>query len=88
MSENENNIIYLTDDDGNRECYEVLDLVEYDGCEYIVLYPIDPEVEDDGNVIIFQLEDLNAEEDAYIPVEDEETLQAVFEIFQANYEEE
>lgn len=78
MSE-DNNLIYLTDDEGNEEPYSFLDLVEYDGCEYAVLYP--ESGEDEGTVEILRVEDLNDDEDAYLPVESEEILDAVFELF-------
>ena len=78
MSE-ENNLIYLSDDDGNEEAYSFLDLIEYDGCDYAVLYP--QEGEDEGTVVILRVEDLNEEEDAYIPVEEEDILDTVFELF-------
>lgn len=78
MSE-ENNLIYLSNDDGNEEAYTFLDLIEYDGCDYAVLYP--EEGEDDDTVVILQVEDLNEDEDAYIPVDDEDILDAVFELF-------
>lgn len=78
MDEENNNIICLTDDDGTREIYMLLDIVEYDGCEYAVLYPEEGE---EGVVEIMRLEDLNDEEDAYIPVGSEEILNTVFELF-------
>jgi uncharacterized protein YrzB (UPF0473 family) len=79
MSEERDDLIILTDDDGNEESYSFLDLIEYDGCEYVVLYP---EREDnDGTVEILRVEDLNEEEDAYLPVDSEEVLNAVFELF-------
>lgn len=79
MSEERDDLIYLTDDDGNEEAYSFLDLIEYDGCEYVVLYPENEE--SDGTVEILRVEDLNEDEDAYLPVESDEVLNAVFEIF-------
>ncbi len=79
MSEKIEDLIYLTDDDGNEEAYSFLDLIEYEGCEYVVLYPEDES--SDGTVEILRGEDLNEEEDAYLPVDSEEVLNAVFEIF-------
>lgn len=75
-------LIYLTDDDGVEEPYSFLDLIEYNGSEYAVLYPENGI--DDGTVEILCIEDLNEDEDAYLPVEDEETLDAVFAIFKEN----
>jgi uncharacterized protein YrzB (UPF0473 family) len=81
MSEERDDLIILTDDDGNEESYSFLDLIEYDGCEYVVLYPERDEADDDGTVEILRVEDLNEEEDAYLPVDSEEVLNAVFELF-------
>ena len=81
MMENEN-IIILTDEDGVDVEFEFCASIEYQGDEYVVLLPTD---DDDGEVVILQvMEDENADEDdeaTYVGVDDEEVLQAVFEIF-------
>ena len=81
MMENEN-IIVLTDEDGVDVEFEFCASIEYQGDEYVVLLPTD---DDDGEVVILQvMEDENADEDdeaTYVGVDDEEVLQAVFEIF-------
>lgn len=82
MNEEEREIIYLTDEEGNEEANEVLGMVEYDGCEYAVLYPQEGE---DGMVEIVRVEELNNEEDVYLPIEDDETLNSVFAIFKEQY---
>ncbi len=82
MKEEEREIIYFTDEEGNEEASAVLGIVEYDGCEYAVLYPQDGE---EGTVEIVRVEELNNEEDVYIPVDDDETLNAVFNTFKEQY---
>ena len=79
MDENLSNIITLNDENGDEVRFEFLDLVEYEGEKYVVLLPEDG----DGEVVILQLDDtdLDSEEDTFLGVEDEETLQAVFGIF-------
>lgn len=79
MDENLSNIIALNDENGDEVRFEFLDLVEYEGEKYVVLLPEDG----DGEVVILQLDDtdLDSEEDIFLGVEDEETLQAVFGIF-------
>ena len=79
-------IIYLTDDDGNEEGYIFLDLIEYDGCEYAVLYP--EEGDNDDTVEILRVEDLSDEEDVYLPVGSDEILNEVFELFKAKNKDE
>ena len=80
--ENEN-IIVLTDEDGVDVEFEFCASIEYEGDEYVVLLPTD---DDDGEVVILQVmegED-GAEEDdevTYVGVDDENVLQAVFELF-------
>ena len=79
--ENEN-IIVLTDEDGVDVEFEFCASIEYEGDEYVVLLPTD---DDDGEVVILQvMEGENAEEDdevTYVGVDDEDVLQAVFELF-------
>lgn len=99
MDENENNvqngqdeeldnIIVLNDENGDEIEFEFLDLIEYEGEEYVVLLPHDEE-EDADEVVILQLEDTdNEDEESYVSVDDEEVLQAVFEIFKEKFKDE
>jgi len=72
------NLIILNDDDGNEVEFEFLDLIPYRGKEYVVLLPT---LENADEVVILQLEALDDETESYISVDNELTLQAVFEIF-------
>lgn len=72
------NIIILNDDDGNEVEFEFLDLIPFRGKEYVVLLPISDEADE---VVILQLEGADDETESYISVDNELTLQAVFEIF-------
>lgn len=87
MSNELDNIIVLNDEYGNAVDFEFLDLIEYEGNEYVVLLPAD-ESGEAGEVVILQVEDLNDEEESYVSVEDENTLMAVFEIFKDKYKDE
>ncbi len=81
----EANIIVLTDDEGNDVEFEFLDTVEYEGSEYIVLME---NVEDTEEVIILKIESLDDENENYVGVDDEETLNAVFKIFKERFKDE
>ena len=81
--EYEAEIITLEDDLGNEQDFEFLDTVEYDGEEYIVLLPVDDEEENE--VMILRVESLDDENETYAGIDDEETLQAVFDIFKDRY---
>ncbi len=72
------NIIILNDDEGNEVEFEFLDLIPYRGKEYVVLLPVS---DDADEVVILQLEEANDETESYISVDNELTLQAIFEIF-------
>lgn len=90
MDEEElDNIIVLNDEDGNEVNFEFLDLVELDGEEYVVLLPTDESEEEAGEVVILQVEDTDSEdEESYISVENEETLNKVFEMFKEKFKDE
>lgn len=87
MEEMSNKVV-LNDEDGNEVEFELLDLVEYSGEEYVVMLPCD-ETADDGMVVILKLEQTDDEDlESYVAVEDEQTLNAVFEIFKERFKEE
>ena len=82
------NIIVLNDENGDEIEFEFLDLIEYEGEEYVLLLPHDEEDEAD-EVVILKLEDTDSEdEESYVSVEDEHILQAVFEIFKEKFKDE
>ena len=91
MEENEelDNIIVLNDENGNEVKFEFLDLVELDDEEYVVLLPVTEEgEEEEGEVVILKVEDNDdedSEEESYVSIEDEETLNKVFEIFKEKF---
>lgn len=93
VNENEgeelDNILVLNDEDGNEVEFEFLDLIEYEGEEYVVLLPVEEDTEEPGEVVILKLEDTESEdEESYVSVEDEQVLNKVFEIFKEKFEDE
>ena len=83
------NIIILNDENGNEVKFEFLDLMEYEGEEYIILLPTE-EGEDNDEVVILKVEDVEDDPDmeTYVSVEDEDTLNAVFEMFKEKFKDE
>ena len=83
------NIVILNDEDGNEVKFEFLDLVELDEEEYVVLLPVTEEGEEvEGEVVILKVEDNDdpdSEEESYVSIEDEDTLNKVFEIFKEKF---
>ncbi|HJJ13144.1 MAG: DUF1292 domain-containing protein [Clostridia bacterium] len=83
------NIIILNDENGNEVKFEFLDLMEYEGEEYIILLPTE-ESEDNDEVVILKVEDVEDDPDmeTYVSVDDEDTLNAVFEMFKEKFKDE
>ena len=80
------NIIVLNDEEGKEVEFEFLDLVEYEDEEYVVLLPVEEVDVDAGEVVILKVEDTESEdEESYVSVDDEETLNTVFEIFKEKF---
>lgn len=73
-------IITLTDNSGEEESFGFLDLIEYEGEEFIVLYPMNDE---EGQVLILKVEEdaTSDEYDSYVGIEDDELVQAVFQAY-------
>ncbi len=90
MEEELDNIIILNDENGEEVQFEFLDLIEYDQEEYVVLLPVEEADEDEiGEVVILKVEQTESEdEESYVGVEDEETLNKVFEIFKEKFKDE
>lgn len=83
------NVIILNDENGNEVSFEFLDLIEYENEEYVVLLPMDQGDEEEGEVVILKLEETESEtEESYVSVDDEATLQAVFDIFKDKFKDE
>ncbi|MCI6958223.1 MAG: DUF1292 domain-containing protein [Candidatus Faecousia sp.] len=78
----EDNILTLTDENGEETEFEYLDSVEYEGQEYLILTPTE---EDSGQIVILQVEPVDEENENYLAVEDEALLNAVYAIFRERY---
>ncbi len=90
MEEDLDNIIVLNDEDGNEVQFEFLDLIEYENEEYVILLPVEEDQEEGaGEVVILKVEDTDSEdEESYVSVDDEETLNTVFEMFKDKFKDE
>ena len=81
--EEEINIITLTDENGVDTEFEYLDVIEYQGNEYLILMPVD---EESSEIVILLIEPVDEETENYLAVDNEETLEAVFAIFKERYQ--
>ena len=75
-------VLTLTDENGVETTFEYLDCIEYQGKEYLVLIPVDDE---DGELVILEVEPVDEENENYLSVEDEGVLNAVYNIFKEKY---
>ena len=81
LNEEEQELLTLTDENGNETTFEYLDVIEYEGKEYLLLLPTD----DSGEIVILEIEPVDEENENYLSVEDEATLEAVFAIFKEKF---
>ena len=82
LTEEEESLITLTDENGNDVEFEYLDCIEYEGKEYLVLIPNEEDAEE---IVILEVEPVDEEHENYIAVENEETLNAVYAIFKDRF---
>ena len=82
LDEEEVSILTLTDENGQDVNFEYLDCLEYEGKEYLIL---SPEGDEEGEIIILEIQPVDEENENYLAVEDEETLNAVFAIFKEKF---
>ena len=82
MMQEEDNLLTLTDENGEETEFEYLDSVEYEGAEYLILTPTG---EESGQVVILQVEPVDEETENYLALEDEALLNAVYAIFRERY---
>ena len=80
--EEESSIIMLTDENGNDVEFEYLDCIEYEGKEYLVLIPNEEDAEE---IVILEIQPVDEETENYVSVENENTLNAVYEIFKERF---
>ena len=72
--------IVLTDENGKDVEFEFLDLIKYNGEEYVVFLPAE-ESDEAGEVVILKIDGSDDESESYVSVDDDNVLMLVFEIF-------
>lgn len=82
VPEEEEGVLLLTDENGDEIAFEYLDCIECEGKEYLVLMPME---EDNGEVVILEVEPVDEENENYLAIEDEALLNTIFEIFKEKF---
>ena len=83
LQEEEVSILTLTDENGEETAFEYLDSIEYEGVEYLVLLPAE---EESNEIVILEVEPVDEENENYMAVQDEDILDAVYDIFKSRYQ--
>ena len=78
----EYNVVLFTDDHGNEIEFEFLDLIDYEGDQYAVLLPTEHDADE---ALIMRLVPDEDGQEVYVSVEDEDVLNAVFDIFKTKF---
>ena len=80
LEEEESSILTLTDENGEEVNFEYMDCIELNGIEYLVLMP-----EGSDEIVILEVQPVDEENENYVAVESEDTLDAVYNIFKERY---
>ncbi len=84
IHEEKDNVIKVVDEEGAELELEILDIIDFEGDEYLVLISTD---EDADEIHILVVEEDEDGEEIYSTVEDEEVMETVFEIFKNRFPE-
>ncbi|MBO5248033.1 MAG: DUF1292 domain-containing protein [Clostridia bacterium] len=84
--EEKDNVLTLTDEEGNEVDFVVVNAVEYNGKTYVMLVEADKVEDDEAEALMLRVED-NGEEDILVTVDDEDEFEAVSAEFEKSYEE-
>ena len=86
MIQMDENIITLTDESGAEVRFALLDVIEYDGGDYAVLYPADEEA-DMFTILLAEPDPAEPEDYFFSGIEEQETIDAVFDLFKTRHPE-
>ena len=84
--EEDDGVIYLTDEEGNESPFEFLEVIGFEEKQYAVLLPLSETEEDETELLILEM---RVDEDGvenFFSVTDERALTEVYELFKDMYE--
>ena len=79
----ENKIITMVDEDGEKVDFELVEIIELDETKYALLAPIG----DEEDAYVYKIQEVDGKEE-YIAVEDEEEFEKVLEEYESTFDEE
>ncbi len=82
----EDSFITLTDENGNEIDFLLLDVMEYEGADYMVLMPLtDEDGEEDEEELFFLKAEKSEEGEVYTAIEDEALLNAIADAYEEEF---
>ncbi len=82
----EDSFITLTDENGNEVDFLLLDVMNYEGSDYMVLMPLtDEDGEEDEEELFFLRADKTEEGEVYSSIEDEDLLNAIADAYEKEF---
>ena len=82
----EDSFITLTDENGNEIDFLLLDVMTYEGADYMVLMPLtDEDGEEDEEELFFLRAEKTEEGEVYSSVEDEQLLNAIADAYEKDF---
>ena len=78
----ENKIITMIDEDGEKVDFELIEIIELDGNKYALLAPIG----DEDDAYVYKIEEVDGKPQ-YIAVDDEEEFEKVLEEYESTFDE-
>ena len=76
MSEEELNLVELSDEEGNVTSCEIYDIVEFEGKTYAMLLPVEESGSEDPELIVLEYVEED-EEGTFVSIEDEDEFNRV-----------
>ncbi len=81
-AQNDDFFVSFTDEQGRANNFEILAVIEYEGRDYAVMLPENDSPSYNGMVYVFEVaEELDSDTDTYVGVEDQEIIDAVYDMF-------
>lgn len=84
----EENIINLYDEDENEIKFEFIDYIEYENMNFVVLLPLEGDLENPEVIILQEVEDDETGDQYLDIIEDSKLLNTVYNIFKESHSEE
>lgn len=84
----EDEVLTLTDEDGNEHEFSVIDIIELDGSEYAILLPMEGGEEDQDEAIILRIDSDDDGNEVLVDIENDEEWEKVADTWASMMEDE